>query len=102
HCYVLVSGFCGFLHVGNELLVAYGRVGAMGFARKVFYDMCIGINFVGYVDMSRCSTPASMVRRLRIGYIYNGACHAFRGRKRQQALQLVPLLELCSYFKMAL
>ncbi|GKB00274.1 rhomboid-like protein 2 [Tanacetum coccineum] len=34
--------------------------------------------------------------------IYSGACDAFQGRKRQQALQLVPLLELCSYFKMAL
>ena len=41
HCHVLVSGFRGFLDVGNELLAAYGRVGAMEFARKVFDEMCV-------------------------------------------------------------
>ncbi|XP_060218640.1 putative pentatricopeptide repeat-containing protein At1g17630 [Lycium barbarum] len=41
HCHVIQMGFGNHLHVGNELMNMYGKIGRMDIARKVFDRMSV-------------------------------------------------------------
>ncbi|KAK1416890.1 hypothetical protein QVD17_26009 [Tagetes erecta] len=50
HCHAVVTGFEDNIHVANELLAAYGKLGRMGVARQVFDKMPVR-NYISWNTM---------------------------------------------------
>ncbi|KAI3803360.1 hypothetical protein L1987_31511 [Smallanthus sonchifolius] len=50
HCHALMTGFQDNIHVANELLVAYGKLGQMSVARQVFDKMTVR-NYISWNTM---------------------------------------------------
>ncbi|KAL9259813.1 putative pentatricopeptide repeat-containing protein [Drosera capensis] len=72
HSHVLLLGFQDNLHVANELLILYGKLGRMDFAEKLFVTMPVkshlswNMMLSGYSQNYDCSGALKIFRRMEV------------------------------------